>query len=102
MIKTKFCVPTILLTLLSVTIPISRIEALEKLDLTTVTCKDMLLMEGDQRDSTIVFFHGMIIGKKGLTVLDAGTLSNTTDSVLEHCVNNPQDKLMSVFEKYSK
>lgn len=100
--KTKFCVPTILLTLLSMTIPASRIEALERLDLTTVSCKDMLLMEGDQRDSTIVFFHGMMIGKNGSTVLDAQTLSNTTDKVLEHCVNNPQDKLISVFEKYSK
>lgn len=100
--KTKFCIPTILLTLLSMTIPASRIEALERLDLTTVSCKDMLLMEGDQRDSTIVFFHGMMIGKNGSTVLDAQTLSNTTDKVLEHCVNNPQDKLISVFEKYSK
>lgn len=100
--KTKFCIPTILLTLLSMTIPASRIEALERLDLTTVSCKEMLLMEGDQRDSTIVFFHGMMIGKNGSTVLDAETLSNTTDKVLEHCVNNPQDKLISVFEKYSK
>lgn len=100
--KTKFCIPTILLTLLSMTIPASRIEALERLDLTTVSCKEMLLMEGDQRDSTIVFFHGMMIGKNGSTVLDAQTLSNTTDKVLEHCVNNPQDKLISVFEKYSK
>lgn len=100
--KKKTIAITILFSLLGMTIPGEETKALERLELTTVTCKDLLLMEGDQRDSTLVFFHGIMIGRNGSTLLDSEALSNTTDKVLEHCINKPQDKLMSVFEKYSE
>ncbi len=90
---------TLLLTLLGLGISPKPVRAEKMLDIATITCKDLLLMEGDQRDSTLVFFHGVMLGRSQTTMLDSEKISNQTDKVLEMCIAEPDSKLMSVFEK---
>ena len=88
-----------LLTLLGLVVAKTPVKAETMLDITTITCKDLLLMEGDQRDSTLVFFHGVMLGRSQTTRLDSEKISNQTDKVLEMCIARPNSKLMSVFEQ---
>lgn len=64
-----------------------------------VTCRDLLLMYDDQ-EATLVFFHGFMSGKKGEMLYDDKGLTESTDKILEHCVDNPAVSVLSVFEKF--
>jgi len=64
-----------------------------------VTCKDLLLMYDDQ-EATLVFFHGFLSGKKGEMIYKDQELTEATDKILEHCVDNPAVSVLSVFEKF--
>lgn len=64
-----------------------------------VTCKDLLLMYDDQ-EATLVFFHGFMSGKKGEMVYDDKELTESTDKILNHCIENPADSVLSAFEKF--
>ena len=62
------------------------------------TCRDLLQMSGESRDFTMIFMHGFMSGKKNELLFDGPTLTAATDVVIDHCINNPDDKLMSAFE----
>ena len=89
----------ILFTLFGFGVSTIQVRAEKMFDITSITCKDLLLMEGDQRDSTLVFFHGVMLGRNNTTMLDSEKISNQTDKVLEMCIAKPESKLMSVFEQ---
>ncbi len=89
----------ILFTLFGCGVSTTQVRAEKMFDIATITCKDLLLMEGDQRDSTLVFFHGIMIGRNNTTMLDSEKITNQTDKVLEMCIAKPASKLMSVFEE---
>ena len=88
-----------LFTLFGFGVSSTQVRAEKMFDITTITCKDLLLMEGDQRDSTLVFFHGIMIGRNNITILDSEKITNQTDKVLEMCIAKPASKLISVFEE---
>lgn len=69
-----------------------------KINIDSVTCRDMLRKGGEERDFTIVFMHGFMSGKKGDLVFDAPALTEATDKVLDACINNPDATVLSVFE----
>ena len=64
-----------------------------------VTCRDLLLMYDDQ-EATLVFFHGFMSGKKGEMLYKDQELTEATDKILEHCVDNPAVSVLSVFEQF--
>ena len=70
------------------------------IDLAKIDCRSMLKMDNDERDFTMIFFHGMMSGKNNEMTFDGLALSEVTDKVLDHCIDNPKDMLISVFEKY--
>ena len=70
-------------------------------DLKTQDCRTMLKMSGD-RDFTIVFYHGFMSGKNNDTVFNAPELSAITDQIFDHCIDNPNDSLLTVFEAKRK
>ena len=43
--------------------------------------------------------HGFVSGKTGQTMLPAQALAEATDRVVDHCIDRPGDKLLSVFER---
>ena len=63
------------------------------------TCRDLLQMSGESRDFTMIYMHGFMSGKKNELLFDAPKLTAATDVVVDHCINNPDDKLLTAFEK---
>jgi hypothetical protein len=64
-----------------------------------MTCRQLLRMSGDSRDFTVVFLHGFVSGKKSELVFDAVSLTGATDKAIDTCIDNPDGKLLSAFEK---
>ena len=67
-----------------------------------ITCREMLKMGGSERDFTMIFMHGFMSGKKAQLVFEPGPLAEASDMVLDHCISNPDDMVMAVFEKVRK
>ena len=64
-----------------------------------MTCRELLAMSGDSRDFTVIFMHGFVSGKKSELVFDAVPLTEATDKAIHICIDNPDGKLLSAFEK---
>ena len=98
---TKKTLSTFLLfTVLGFSIPVIPAKAeTVTINITNITCKEMLLMGGEERESTLIFFHGIMMGKMDTTVVNSKKVTNQTDTILNYCISNPQDKLMSAFSK---
>lgn len=78
--------------------PVSAVENTEVI-LGDLDCRALLKMNGDDEQSTIVFMHGYASGKAGATVISLPSLTEATDKIRDHCVDNPADKLLDVFSK---
>jgi hypothetical protein len=68
--------------------------ALDELD-----CRTLLRLAGEERGFTLIYLHGYVSGMKGQTLLSAQVLAEATDRVVDHCIDKPGDKLLSVFER---
>ncbi|MEA5508381.1 HdeA family protein [Crocosphaera sp. UHCC 0190] len=71
-----------------------------KVDLSKVSCRELLKMPGEDKRLTLVFFHGFISAKKNQMMVDSIALREATNQVTDYCIDNPDATLMSAFEKY--
>ena len=69
-------------------------------DLKTMACQNLLKLNDRDQEATIMFFHGYITGKNQELTVDTSALGRVSDKVIDHCIYNPDDDLLSVFEKY--
>ena len=69
------------------------------MDLQAVTCMEFLKTDGEERANILVFMHGFMNGKKGDTTINPPALTEATDNIIDTCIDNPNNKLASVFEK---
>lgn len=67
-----------------------------------MTCREMLVMRGEARDFTMIFMHGFMSGKKSELLFDPVPLTEATDLVINSCIDNPDGKLLAMFEKARK
>ena len=56
------------------------------------TCKDIMREHGSNRDVTIAFLHGYLLGKSGTATFDVDALHKQTNAFIEHCLDNPNEK----------
>lgn len=66
-------------------------DAEEPYDIATVTCSDVMILSGMDRDTTLAFIHGFIVGTSGESAFMASKLADATDGFLEACIANPTD-----------
>ena len=71
-------------------------------DLERYLCKDVMRMTGEDRIIATAVLHGYTLGKKNATKYVPLELSKITDSFVEHCLNNPNDKALQAFTKLAK
>jgi len=71
-------------------------------DLKTQDCRTLLKMSGTERDFTLVFYHGFMNGMKNDTIFNGPELSEATDQIIDHCIDNPNDGLLKVFQAKRK
>jgi len=77
--------------------PAPRDAGIDQLD-----CLTLLRLGGDERAYTLLYFHGFVSGRKNQTRLEVQEMAMATDQVVEHCIDNPKENLLPVFEKYRK
>lgn len=75
-------------------------DAADLVDLKTLTCRELLKSEGENRRDLVLFIHAFISGKTGDTVINGPVLAGATNKIIDACIDNPDRKLLSVFEKY--
>ena len=66
--------------------------------LTDTSCRDVMILSGADRDTTIAFFHGYLIGKLGKTTVDLDKLTDSTEAFLNACLDNPKAKAVATLE----
>ena len=71
-------------------------------DLKTQDCRTLLRMTGNERDFTLVFYHGFLSGMKNDTVFNGPELAEITDQIIDYCIDNPKDGLLTVFQAKRK
>jgi HdeA/HdeB family len=55
-------------------------------------CRDVIRESGPNRDIAIAFLHGFLLGKSGAGGFNLDTLHNQTESFVERCLSNPDEK----------
>lgn len=71
-------------------------------DLNTLDCRAFLKMTGEERNITVAFYHGVITGMAKEMSINIPVLAEVTDKVVDHCVDNPKDVLLKVFQDKRK
>jgi hypothetical protein len=56
------------------------------------TCKDVMREHGGNRDVTIAFLHGYLLGKSGHSTFNIDELHKQTSAFIEHCLDNPGER----------
>jgi hypothetical protein len=60
-----------------------------------VTCRDVLLASGEDRDGFVLVLHGYILGESKQLTYDADVLAIATDHFLEACIKSPDASALS-------
>ena len=63
-----------------------------------LTCRDLIIRSGEERDLVVIFMHGFMSGAMNDLKFDAPALTVATDAVLESCINDPAMPLMAAFK----
>ena len=70
------------------------------INLESITCRSLLKQGDADKEATIAYFHGFMSGKNNELTADTLALGETSDQIIEHCIDNPDDSLLQVFEQY--
>jgi hypothetical protein len=62
-------------------------------------CKDVMREHGGNRDVTIAFLHGYLLGKSGSSTFNIDELHKQTSAFIERCLDNPGDRAVDVMAK---
>ena len=60
-----------------------------------ITCKEVMILSGDERDEVVSFMHGYLAGEAKKTGIDVVKLATATDVFLDRCLDSPQDKALA-------
>jgi hypothetical protein len=71
-------------------------------DLNDFLCKDVMILSGLDRDLSISFVHGYMLGKNKTTQYEIDKLAKITDAFLDYCLDHPAEKALASFEKVYK
>ena len=71
-------------------------------DLNTLDCRTYLKMTGDERETTVAFYHGFVSGMKKEMTVNVPSLSEVSDKVLDQCIDKPNEVLLKVFQENRK
>jgi len=73
-----------------------------KHDFGALVCKDVMRLSGSDRDISLAFAHGYMLGKKGTTQYDVDALAQVTDQFIDYCLDHPAENALQSFEKFAK
>lgn len=59
-------------------------------------CRDVMILSGIERDVTIAFLHGVLVGKSGNMMINPDQMTDSTDDFLNMCLDAPNAKAMDI------
>ncbi len=76
----------------------SQLEA-SKVDIATLDCRELLKLNDTDKEATLAYYHGYLSGKNNELIVDVVKLGEVSDQVINYCIDNPNEPLLTVFEK---
>lgn len=73
-------------------------SAQEDDSLDALSCKQVMLMSGLDRDTTIAFIHGYLSHKRGDKAIDLEVIEAANEIFLDQCLDNPTGKAIATME----
>jgi hypothetical protein len=70
------------------------------INLESIACRSLLKQNDTDQEATIAYFHGFMSGKNNKLTANTLALSEISDQIIDHCIDNPNDSLLQVFEEY--
>ena len=78
----------------------SVIENASIINIATLNCRDLLRLEDKDQEATLAYFHGFLKGKENELIVDVVQSGEVSDQVMDHCIENSGDFILTVFEQY--
>lgn len=75
-------------------------EDASAINIESIACRSLLKQSDADKEATIAYFHGFISGKNNELTADTLSLGEISDQIIDHCIDNPNDSLLQVFEQY--
>ncbi|MEM6711042.1 MAG: HdeA/HdeB family chaperone [Pseudomonadota bacterium] len=63
-----------------------------------VLCKELMGQSGDDRDRSISFLHGFVLGDLGQSEFTVGDIVSVEQVFFDTCLDNPNDPALSVMK----
>ncbi len=76
----------------------SQLEA-SKVDIAALNCRELLKLNDTDKEATLAYYHGYLSGKNNQLIVDVVELGEVSDQVIDYCIDNPNDPLLTVFEQ---
>ena len=89
----------LVLACLAVTAGISSVRA-EAIDMSTITCADMMNGNGDDAGNLLIWVDGWLAGQADETMLDAETLSAQVEGIVAVCEESPELSVINAAKQY--
>ena len=77
-------------------------EDTSMIDAETLDCRFLLKLNDNEREATLAYYQGFMSGKKNELMVDVEKLGEVSDKVIDYCIDNPDDSLLTIFEQYRK
>jgi hypothetical protein len=74
----------------------------QKRDFSVLSCKEVMRLSGTDRDITLAFAHGYMLGRKDTTRYDVDALAQVTDQFIDYCLDHPAENALQSFEKFAR
>jgi len=71
----------------------------EVYDIAPITCKEVMILSGDDRDAVISFLHGYLLGESKQTQANLTKLGRATDDFMSNCLDAPTAKALETMRK---
>ena len=71
-------------------------------DLSTVSCKDVLLASGDERDAVVLVLHAYLLGEAKQLTYNADVLAEATDRFFDACIAKPDAQALETLRNEVK
>jgi hypothetical protein len=65
-------------------------------------CRDIMRDSGANRDVSIAFLHGFLLGKSATSSFNLDAIKQQTDAFIERCLSNPAEKAVDAMTAVRK
>ena len=72
----------------------------ETVDMSVVTCKDLMAMDDDKAANFLLWMDGYLAGQADVTTIDTDELGSQIDGIAKVCTEKPDISAMSAAKEY--